>query len=189
VIESCRPTSVVLAPQAAHGVGVAPNHMQQVLWNKVAPDIQPLDRGGKVQRRPPQALPQGARSTKAVGCGGFLKRGVEVLSNEPGGRGSAASSDPVRFEENDLYAGGRKRPGARAAGQAPTDHDYIGFDVAAKGRMGTTATFREAIQPDGHVTRHAGWVFYPARSAFASNVVSGFPPSGFRLRQGFGGPL
>ena len=84
VIEARRPTRVVLAPQAPDGVRVAANHMQQVLRDKVAPDVQPLDRRGKVQRRPSQPLPQRARGTKAVGGRSFLKRGVEVLANQPG---------------------------------------------------------------------------------------------------------
>ena len=72
-------------------------------------------------------------------------------------RRRAAGTDPIRLEDDRPDAGGGKRRGARTPGQAASNHDHIGLELAAKRRVGSTTALGEAIQPERCVTRHA-WV-------------------------------
>jgi hypothetical protein len=102
-----------------------------VLRRDVGADPKAPQRRREVERGAAESLPHVARRPQAVQLRGFLERGVQVLPQQAGARRRPAGADAIRFEEDDMDAGGRERRGARASCQPAADDRDARTDFTA----------------------------------------------------------
>ena len=145
-IKAGRATRLLIFLQPEHLVRRR-RHGERRRRAEIALDVETPEQRREIERRAPPRLPRPPRRAQAERALDLHERDARLIGHPAGSRPGAAASDPIRFEQRNLDAGGGTRVRRRAPGQAAADDDGVGLEMAAVTGMRRDARFGKAIDP------------------------------------------
>jgi len=155
MIEPCCTSALIFTLQPARTLGVRARQGNAVASRKIAPNAQPTNGRGKIQRRPSHHLPHRPRRAEAMRERAVAKRCIKVLANQTWRLRRAATTYRFSFEKDRSHPGSSKRPCRNTPGQSASDNDDVRFEIASITRKRAAAGLGITIEPEWNVTnRH-----------------------------------